>query len=186
MIDTPRTRVVVILVLLAVLGGSCIWFGSLSPNPAQGRYPHTEDLVNDQASYVGESVVINGEAVDTEPLTADSHYELIRDGTVERDSVVFTVMNASTHVTVGYTVQIYGVLRTDETVRAKQVIVVPSRNAVYMYAISFLAGLWTLTRLIRQWRLDFQRLAVTPRGDSDNLSNITDRTETTNTEDGDA
>jgi hypothetical protein len=51
------------------------------------------------------------------------------------------------------------VLTVDRTVRATIVVTVPGRNLLVMYLVSFLAGLWVVARLVRDWRVD--RTALT-------------------------
>jgi hypothetical protein len=51
---------------------------------------------------------------------------------------------------------LFGTLTDSETIRASNSFAVPPSGAVYTYSISFLAGLWVLVRLVRQWRFDLR------------------------------
>jgi hypothetical protein len=56
----------------------------------------------------------------------------------------------------------YGKLTAPTAVRAINAFVVPLRGRLYAWAISFLAGLWVLSRLIRHWTMDRLTLAFRP------------------------
>jgi hypothetical protein len=182
-IETRRSRVVALLSLAVALGITCLAFGTLAPNPDAGRYPSTDQVAPDPATYVGDPVVIDGDVEDTAPLTVSSTYTVVRDGQVERGTATFVVTGVATRPTESDVVQVYGVLREDETIGARRVVVTPTRNVSYMYAVSAVAGLWALLRLSRRWRLDRQRLAVVPRDDALSLDDVTRHTRALATED---
>ncbi|TKX71840.1 hypothetical protein [Halorubrum sp. GN11GM_10-3_MGM] len=95
----------------------------------------------------------------------ESSYSIVRDGQLERSTVSFTITSTQSSVSVGDTIQVYGVFHQENAIQANQMVVTPSRNIGYMYVISALAGVWVLSRLLRQWRFDPEHFAVVPRSD---------------------
>ncbi|KAB1187485.1 MULTISPECIES: hypothetical protein [Haloferax] len=153
---TSVRRLVGILVLLGCLFGLLVWYGSLAPNPSVGAYPDSEDLGPEYDAWVGEQTSLTGTVVETDPLTIVSEYgtgELLR----------LQVTDADVDAQQGETLALYGVVEPDNTIRALNAYTVPSTNYVYMYGVSFLAGLWVLGRLARDWRLDWKTWSLEPR-----------------------
>jgi hypothetical protein len=54
-------------------------------------------------------------------------------------------------------------LEVDNTIAAINTTARQPWESQYMYLVSFLAGLWTLGRFIRHWRLNTESLSFTPR-----------------------
>ena len=53
--------------LIVLLGGSCVWYGTLTPNPQVGSYPGNSDVGQSPLKYVGDLVAVDGTVVDTNP-----------------------------------------------------------------------------------------------------------------------
>lgn len=183
MIDTRLTRAVALFVLLAGLVGGFVWYGTLSPNPTEGRYPHMASDDHHPEEYIDTQIVVNGQVIQIDPLVVKADYTTVRKGEFEHGTAEFTVTNVSTTPTVGDHLQVYGVLETFQMIRAYNVVVVPARNIIVMYLLSFIAGLWTLGRLVRQWRLDWSRVAVVRRGTPLNFAEIVHWKRSQHTED---
>lgn len=137
-----------VVALLAVLFGLCVWFGTLAPAPEVGAYPDSDDIGPSPADYVGAEVQISGRVVATDPVVVALSYG------AETRSV--TVTDVSHPVTEGDVLMLFGTLTDSETIRASNSFAVPPSGAMYTYSISFLAGLWVLVRLVRQWRFDLR------------------------------
>jgi len=163
MIDTRRARLAAIAVLLLALTATFVGSGMVSPDPADGRYPGTDAIVRDTQAHLGERVVITGQVTGTNPVVVRDTYSIVRGRSVSGGSVEFTVVNVDTAVKRGERVQVYGTLTEERTIEALDTIVVPPQNYLYMYGVSFLAGLWVLGRLLSQWTVNWQRLALVPR-----------------------
>jgi hypothetical protein len=162
-IETRSARLAVLALLLAALVAALVGFGTLTPNPADGRYPGTDAVASDPAQYHGDQVVVGGTVVGTDPIVLEAGYETVRDGGFARGTVRFTVTGVATAVDRGDSLQVFGTLGQDRSIAADETVVSSPDGDAYMYAVSFLAGLWVLARLTRQWRIDWKRLAVVPR-----------------------
>ncbi|MCO8265165.1 hypothetical protein NKF06_00825 [Haloferax sp. AB510] len=176
MTQHPRRRVLGILVLLGCLFGLMVWFGSLAPAPGVGAYPGSEELGTDYDAWVGDQVSLTGTVIDTDPLTISAEY-----GAGEQ--VRLRVTDAAVDAQQGDSLSVYGVVEPDRTIRSLNAYTVPPGNYLYMYAVSFLAGLWVLGRIIRSWRLD-ETWSLVPRETPLGIGDFT--TQSTQSEDHDA
>lgn len=162
-IDTRAARIAAVTIFLLGLTIVCIGFATLDPNPAVNRYPGTEDILENTNAYVGDRVAVVGTVVQTEPLVIVDDYSRVRDGRVVSGTIRYTITDTQTNPNEGDSVQVFGTLTDSRTVQAANTVAVPAGNYRYMYAVSALAGLWVLTRVLRQWRLDWTRFALAPR-----------------------
>ncbi|WP_042665023.1 hypothetical protein [Haloferax sp. ATB1] len=174
--NPSRRRIVGILVLLGCLFGLMVWFGSLAPTPEVGAYPGSEELGTDYDAWVGDQVSLTGTVTDTNPLTISAEY-----GAGEHVRV--RVTNAAVDAQQGDSLSVYGVVEPDRTIRSLNAYTVSPANYLYMYAVSFLAGLWVLGRIIRSWRLD-ETWSLVPRETPLGIRDIAPRPK--HTEDHDA
>lgn len=149
-------RCLLVLALVAVLFGLCVWYGSLAPAPELGAYPNEDELAMDYAHYVGGYATVTGMVVTTEPVTIDADT-----GTGER--IRLHVVDLSVAVEAGDRLQVYGVVGQDRTIRAVNAYTVPRTGLWYTWTVSFLAGLWVLGRIIRHWRVDSTAWVFEPR-----------------------
>ncbi|WP_396611629.1 hypothetical protein ACH9L7_15745 [Haloferax sp. S1W] len=154
--DTPMRRLAGILLLMGFLVALMVAFGALSPNPAVGAYPEGEHLDANYNAWVGEKAALWGTVVETDPLVIEDEYGAGK-------SVHVELTDTSIDVPLGDRIAVYGVVEPDHTIRVLNAYPIPATNYLYMYAVSFLAGLWVLTRLVRTWRLDTQTWALEPR-----------------------
>ncbi|KAB1193261.1 hypothetical protein GJR96_07295 [Haloferax sp. MBLA0076] len=171
---TQRRRALALLVLLGCLFGFVVWFGSLTPDPAVGAYPESVHLGSDYDAWVGERTSLTGVVTDTDPLT------IVTGGGATELRVTDTDVDAHE----AERLAVYGVVEPDHTVRALNAYTVPPGNYTYMYAVSFLAGLWVLGRLVRDWRVNVETWSLASRSTPRNVTERLDRTE--QTEDHDA
>lgn len=156
MFTTVRSRVAVVVGLVALLFGLAAWFGSLGPAPELGSYPSETHLAADYERYLGERVTVDGRVVDTAPVTIVAEYGA-------GGHVRLTITDLSMDVTEGERLRVHGVAERDYTVRAIDAISVPQSGRWYAWTVSFLAGLWVLGRLVRYWRLDTAEWTLRPR-----------------------
>lgn len=147
------------LLLVAVLGaqfGLLLWGGTLVGG-FDDRYPNEYAIALDQDRYVGREVAITAEVVSTDPLVVYEAFQY-------RD-VRLTVEGADVDATVGDRLVAFGVLEPDGVLRAERAYTVPASGLQYAYAVSALAGLWVLARLLRGWRIDTERWGLAPRAE---------------------
>lgn len=149
------TRLATVLGLLALLFGLGVWYGSLAPAPDLGAYPEQEDLAADYPRYVGEYATVDGRVIATEPVTIAAEYG-------GGEPLELRIVGLSTSVEAGDHLRVYGLVEPDRTIRAANAFTVPRTGRLYMVAVSFLAGLWVLGRILRQWRLDRATWALVP------------------------
>ncbi|WP_458204551.1 hypothetical protein [Haladaptatus sp. NG-SE-30] len=142
-----RRRAGILLLLVVLLFGLTVWFGTLTPAPELGVYPSEEHLATDYDHYRGQKVTVSGTVVETDPMTIDAEY-----GADEH--VQFTITNLAIDANEGDNLRVYGTVGPDHTIQSHNAVAVPPSGHVYTYSISFLAGLWVLGRIIRFWRLD--------------------------------
>lgn len=136
-----------VAVLLALLFGLCVWYGTSGVAPGLGVYP-TEELVGPTpGEYVGDLVDLSGTVVETDPVEIRVRYG----GESQR---ILTVTGVQTPVEPGDELRVFGRLVDEDTVRATRAFAVPPLGYLYTYTVSFLAGVWVLIRLASQWRYD--------------------------------
>lgn len=156
MVRTVYIRALAILGLLVVLGGLAAWYGSLGPAPGLGAYPSQEDLATDADRYLGTHVSVGGQVVTTDPVTIRAEYGA-------GETIRLTITDLAVTPAEGDHLRVYGVVEADRTIRAHNAFTVPQWGRWYTWSVSFLAGLWVLTRIIRYWRLDGTEWTLTPR-----------------------
>lgn len=154
-VKSSRARLGAIIVLVGVLIGLLIWYGSLSPAPAVGEYYGADQLTRDYAQYHGELVVVSGPILSTDPVAIDA----VKGPVTYR----LTITDVDTPVSRGEHLSVYGVVLEDRTIQARTAYTVPQSGFWYAYVTSFVAGLWMLGRLLSHWRLDRDPLGLTPR-----------------------
>ena len=142
--------------LAVVLAGLLVWAGTLSPADSPRDFPGNDEVGPNRNAYVGERVTLSGTVIGTDPLVIDVEY-----GTGE--SFQATVAGVDESVSEGDQVSTFGTLESPSTLAVERVIVREPWELWYMYAVSFLGGLWVLVRILRRWRFDAERLAFVPR-----------------------
>ena len=158
MIQMRSTRLLSLLILIGILCGLLVWAGTLESDPARNEFPDDNDFAVDYASYVGDRIEVGGTVLATNPVVI----EVSPDG---RDSIELTLtpFNQPDSLSVGDDIVVYGTLEVDNTIAAINTTARQPWESQYMYLVSFLAGLWTLGRFIRHWRLNTESLSFTPR-----------------------
>lgn len=140
-----RLRTVVLL--LAVLFGLSVWYGTYGVAPELGAYPTEQVVGPTPGQFVGDSVTVSGTVVSTDPVEIRIAYR----GTQRR---TLTVTDVDTAVERGDQLRVFGTLVDERTVQATRVVTVSPGEFLYAYVVSFLGGLWVLARFVTQWRLD--------------------------------
>ncbi|XVH32014.1 hypothetical protein ACNS7O_02195 [Haloferacaceae archaeon DSL9] len=162
MVTAPAPRLAVVCVLLALLGGTTVWHGAIPPDPEQNNYPGADDVVTDREAFVDQRVSLGGEIVSTDPIVieidAEPHgtFEVTLEGTGAIDT-------ARGDLVVGNEVRAHGTLTDADTLAVESGFVRQPWETLYMYAVSFVAGLWVLGRFLHGWRLDRATLSFSPR-----------------------
>lgn len=133
-------------VLVVLLFGLAIWFGSLGPAPALGDYPDPSDLGAQYDRYLGDRATVSDVVRTTDPVTIHPTYGA-------GDSLVLEITDLPFTVNEGDTLRVFGVVEPEHTIRTIHAFTVPRSGLLYTWSISFVAGLWVLGRLLRQWRL---------------------------------
>ena len=151
-----RVRLLTIVALLASLAVMFVWAGTLSPDPSMNNYPGSDEVGLQPEAYVGQQVKISGPVVATDPAVVAVEHP---DGTHE-----VTLEGLAESVAEGQHVSAFGTLTDASTLEVENALV---RSPWYMYAVSFIGGLWVLARLLAHWRPDRDRLGFVPRGERD-------------------
>ena len=140
---SPRVRIVIISTLL--VGYTPALFVEL-----RGETP----LYEDYESHVGETVDdLNGIVISTDPVKiaiADNRMQL-------------TVHDMNAAVSPGDKVRIFGVIRPERVIEAENAIVAAQPSTqLRTYLVSFVAGVWVVYRIIRDFTLDWNNWALVP------------------------
>lgn len=155
MISSARGRLTIVLLLLVGQFTLFPLYAQQPVNPDAWVLPRSGDFLDAPDRYLGEKVVTEGVVVDTDPLTLDVE--------VEQQVYPINVTGSAITPNVGDKVRVYGILAGPRTVRALNAFAVPRRGLWYTWSVSSLAGLWTLVRMLKHWRLDLHELAFRPR-----------------------
>lgn len=158
MLSSPRTRLLAVTLLLAVLAVLIVWAGTVEPDPANNNYPGSEEIYDDPDQYIGQRVSVSGTIVDTEPLTIEDEPAPGKD--------VSLVIDGTTHdVSTGDELRVYGTLQSNDRIDSINTVHIEPWETRYLHVISFLAGLWVLARLVNRWTIDTTTWCVVPRTD---------------------
>ena len=154
MFESRPARALLLVLVLGAQFGLLLWGGTLVGN-LDSPYPDEYAIALDYDRHVGREVAVTAEVVSTDPL-------VVYEGFMYRDFRV-TVEGAEVDPAVGNRLSVFGVLEADGRLRAIRAYTVEDSGLQYAYAVSALAGLWTLARLLRGWHVDTERWGLTPR-----------------------
>lgn len=163
MLTSRRARTVGVLCLVLVLGGLCLVYGGQTTVQAEATLPQADDLGYDAERYVGTAVEVSGIVIDTDPVVIGAEYNYYAAGERHGGFFTLTLRGLSVDLAERQIVEVYGVLESPEALTVQTLVVIPAGHSLYMYLVSFLAGLWVLGRLLAHWRLDSTRFAITKR-----------------------
>ena len=154
---TPRgRRLLAVALLVGLLAGLSVWYGTLVPNAADGRYPGSEDIATDDGALVGDTVTVWGTVVTTDPVVIETE--------PRGERVRFTLTGEPVaDAAIGAEIGAHGILKSDDTIAVDRALLQASWELRYLYIISFVAGLWVLGRFLRGWYLDGSTLSFRPR-----------------------
>lgn len=163
MVAPGLRRAGAIVVLLGVLVVLMIGYGLVTPEPALGSYPSTGDIVVDYGQHVGDRVEVKGTVIRTDPAIIEDEYDIWVGDRYQTGTVRIRITGLERSVRPGQELWVFGVAQPDGNVEAINSVVVPAGARLYTYAISALAGVWVLYRLLRGWSFNRTTLALTPR-----------------------
>lgn len=155
MLRSPFSRGVVVVLALAGLVGLYSWYATLSPLPAMGTYPGPAQFLSIPDPYLGEQVATGGRVVGTNPLVL----ELPGQPGTPRLTLTHTSLAASE----GAKVRAFGVLTGPRTIAVTNAFVVPQQGLWFTWTVSFLAGVWVLARIVRDWTIEREPAGLVPR-----------------------
>ncbi|MFC6874552.1 hypothetical protein [Halobellus marinus] len=140
-------------------------------NPDAWVLPDEEEFLEAPQEYLGDRVETQGIVRETAPI-------VIHTRTTSGTHRV-TILRTSIDPDRGDKIRVYGTPTAPNTIQATNAFVVPPRGRWYAWGISFLAGLWVLARLIRQWTVDRSTLGFQPREEPLSVTELirTDREE---------
>jgi hypothetical protein len=148
------SRVALAVGLALLLGGLCVGYGTLQPDPAEHRYPGNDALAAGHL-VTGDRVVLSGTV---RAVTADRVALDLKHG----ESRV-SLRGFDREVGRGDDVWLYGVVRSDGSVAVERAVVRDPWEIAYLYAVSLVGALLTLGRALRTWRVDRDRYRFVPR-----------------------
>lgn len=155
MIDTLRGRVLVVVLLLVVHALLVPAYALQPMNAEAGVFPDATEFTETPERYLGDRVVTGGFVQQTSPVVIEVE--------TTRGKRLLTVTDSELSPAEGDKLRVYGVLTGPETIQSLNAFVVPRGGLFYTWGISFLAGLWVLSRLLRHWTVDRSRLAFRRR-----------------------
>ena len=145
--------------LVLLLAGTFVWYGTVDPDPATNNYPDNDEIAQNPDAYLGEHVSVGGTVVAHDPLRIEVGYGL--EGTMTLE-----ITGVDDLPPIGHDLNVFGTLTEPTVVHAENTVSRAPWEATYMYVISFIGGAWVLGRLLRHWRIDPDTYSVVPRGDS--------------------
>ena len=145
--------------LVLLLAGTFVWYGTVGPDPANNNYPDNDEIAQNPDAYLGEHVSVGGTVVAHDPLRIEVGYGL--EGTMTLE-----ITGVDDLPPIGHDLNVFGTLTEPTVVHAENTVSRAPWEATYMYVISFIGGAWVLGRLLRHWRIDPDTYSVVPRGDS--------------------
>lgn len=164
MLHTANGRILIILLLLAGLAVLCPLYAQQPVSPELGQYPDDDEFGETPEQYIGDSVVTGGIVQQVSPL-------IIKIETTQGPREM-TIVDTALRPEVGDKVRVFGTLTAAGTVRSLNAFAVPRTGRWYAWSISFLAGLWVLTRLVRHWTIDWTRIRFQRRDTSISLRDV--------------
>lgn len=163
MLASRRGRIGGVLCLVLVLGSVCLLYGGQTAVQSGAALPQADDLGYDAERYVGTAVEVSGIVINTDPVVIGAQYNYYAAGERHGGFFTLTLRGITIDLAERQVVQVYGVLESPDALAVQNLVVIPARNLLYMYAVSFVAGLWVLWRLLAHWRLDPASFAITKR-----------------------
>jgi hypothetical protein len=156
---TLRRRAFVCVVLLALLTVTCVHFDSSGDR----RYPKPDLMVTDYEEQVGKTTLIFGRVVDIE---GDDLRVRVR---TDAGPIVLTVPDTDVQMEPGGHVGVYGRISPQQTLVAKNVVVVNRTpdSERYKYLVSAIGAVLIVGLFFRRWTIDREQLAFTPREGTD-------------------
>jgi hypothetical protein len=119
----------------------------------RSEYPTIEELRTDYDRYVGQPHYFWGEVLATDGGSFTTAYY----------GMNFTVVGSETEVEVGDTVQVYGTIRPNRRIAARNVVRSAASGRQYMFGISAVAVVVTAAVFFCYWTADVETLSLTPR-----------------------
>ncbi|ERG95779.1 MAG: hypothetical protein J07HQW2_02239 [Haloquadratum walsbyi J07HQW2] len=150
MLHTAKGRVLAVTLLLTSLAVLCPLYAQQPVNPELGVYADDNEFTETPERYIGDTVVTGGIVQQVSPL-------IIELETTQGQREI-TITDSAFRPEVGDKVRVFGTLTAAGRVQSQSGFAVPQTGRWYAWGISFLAGLWVLTRLIRHWRIDWARI----------------------------
>jgi hypothetical protein len=163
MIESLPSRLVTICLLVGALAALGIWFGTIPPGVQDGQPLTADRIAASEDVPVGQHVQVTGSVFQTDPVVLTTEYAYWTGTHYRTGSREFVVTGSVTPVTSSQSLQVYGTLRSANTIEAMNSVAVSRINIYYMYVVSALAGVWTLARLALGWTIDWRTLAITRR-----------------------
>ncbi|SDD78802.1 hypothetical protein [Natrinema hispanicum] len=154
-------RLLASVALLLALVGLLSWTGTAAVEPLESTYPDEADVTPDRESYIGDRVVLDGAVVETDPLVIATQSNGNGRFTVVRTAD--TLERSAGPLETGDRITVFGTLEDVSTLDAERTISTALWESLYMVVVSFVGGCWVLARLIRGWRIDWDRYALVPR-----------------------
>lgn len=143
-----------------MLSGLLIWAGTLTYDPSLNAFPDEADFGPIPDAYIGQQVSIDGTVTSTDPVVIRVAYD-------PAGSTEITLEGIDHPVQEGQHISAFGTLADPTTLTVDRALVRSPWEKWYMYAVSFLAGLWVLARSLVHWRFDRDQVAFLPRGERD-------------------
>lgn len=154
----PWHRLLAVALLLGLLFGAAVGFGSLPTNPDAGRYPGADAVEDRPATLVGGEVTVWGMVVATDPV-------IVRTEPGGEPFDITLTGDAVSDVAVGEYIGVHGTLDATRRVHVDRAFVTEPQERSYLYYISLLAGLWVLVRFLRGWQFEPATLTFRPRSE---------------------
>lgn len=131
--------------------------------PTHDRSPSPSEVRADYEAHIGQQVLFWGQVQSVSSATAMAEIDVLTaNGTME-----LTVTGFRATVQPGGNVQVYGTLRSAQTITAEKVVVVnrAGSSRLYKYGVSLVGAILVLRQFFSYWRIDRERIAFEARTD---------------------
>lgn len=138
----PWVRAALLLLVLGLLVATLVQYGAGKANDRSLSEPR--HVLNNWDDYTGEDVYLWASVVETNDDAV----------VIAAGGVRLTITAAIPRATPGDTIQVYGTARNNHRIDPTRTIVAAESGTHYMYGVSILAVILTITAFFRHWRLD--------------------------------
>ncbi len=144
-------RVALLLLVLGVFISSLVHYGAVDANDQSLSEPR--HVLENWDAHTGQDIYLWASVVESTEDTVK----------IAAGGIHLTIMAAIPPAAPGDTIQVFGVARSNHRIEPTRTIVAPHTGTLYMYTVSLLAVILTITVFFRHWWIDTTQWCFTRR-----------------------